>query len=393
MGCMKLRKDKWKVIELSKVVDIVNGATPKAIETATGSGAYPFLRVNDMNLDGNEVYIKSCSCSLTNSDIEKFKVKLYPKGTVIFPKRGASIHTNKKRILLQDSAIDLNTMGFVPRNEIDHYFLFTWFQTINLSSISDGSYIPQINSRNINGIEISLPPLEEQKQIAALFQSMETAIEQVEGQEKNLLKLKNQLLRELFGETLQFCSYLNKNDFEKVKFEKIALNISERIEPQKTTLDIYVGLEHLDPDNLIISRTGKPGDVIGTKLKIYKNDIIFGKRRAYQRKVAVSYFDGIASAHSMILRANEKYIEKEFLPFFMQSDVFMNRAVQISEGSLSPTIKWKTLATQEFLLPKKEKQKGLTKVFKQFDITRGKLKQQKITLKNLKQKLLSEILG
>lgn len=155
----------------------------------------------------------------------------------------------------------------------------------------------------------------------------------------------------------------------------------------------YVGLDHLDPDNLVIARTGIPDDVIGTKLKIYKGDIIFGKRRAYQRKVAVSHFDGIASAHSMILRANEKNIEREFLPFFMQSDVFMNRAVQISEGSLSPTIKWKTLASQEFSLPKKEKQKVLTDVFKQFDITRGQLKQQKTTLKNIKQKLLSEILG
>ncbi len=71
----------------------------------------------------------------------------------------------------------------------------------------------------------------------------------------------------------------------------------------------------------------------------------------------------------------------------------MNRAVQISEGSLSPTIKWKTLAAQEFYLPRKEKQQELTRVFKQFDITIAQLKHQKVTLKNLKQKLLSEILG
>ncbi|MGE0084266.1 MAG: restriction endonuclease subunit S [Desulfococcaceae bacterium] len=390
---MKLKKDKWKVIELIKVVDIVNGSTPKAIKTAVENGTYPFLRVNDMNLDGNEIYIKNCSCLLTKQDIDKFKIKLYPKGTLIFPKRGASIHTNKKRILLQDSAIDLNTMGFVPSNKIDYYFLFIWFQTINLSTIADGSYIPQINSRNINGIEILLPPLEEQKQIAALFQSIETAMEQVDGQEKNLLNLKKQLLCDLFGENLKFGNSLNKNDFQKIKFEKIALNISERVEPQKTNLDTYVGLEHLDPENLAITRTGKPDDVIGTKLKIYKGDIIFGKRRAYQRKISVSHFDGIASAHSMILRANEKHIEKDFLPFFMQSDVFMNRAIQISEGSLSPTIKWKTLAAQEFILPKKEKQKKLTEVFKQFDITLAQLRQQKTTLRNLKQKLLSEILG
>jgi len=218
-------------------------------------------------------------------------------------------------------------------------------------------------------------------------------MEQVDGQANNLLNLKNKLLKDLFSEKKQFGIHLKEKDFETVRFEKVATNISERVEPKKTELTVYVGLEHLDADNLKIERTGTPGDVIGTKLKIYKGDIIFGKRRAYLRKVAVSHFDGIASAHSMILRANEKHIEKEFLPYFMQSDAFMSRAVQISEGSLSPTIKNKTLAVQEFILPKKEKQKELVLVFKQFDTTMQQLKQQKTTLKHLKQKLLNEILG
>jgi type I restriction enzyme S subunit len=390
---MKLRKDKWEIAELNKIVHVVNGSTPQEIETAYNSGEFPFLRVSDMNLKGNEIYINKWNISLSQDDINKFKVKLYPKNTIIFPKRGASIHTNKKRILQTDCGIDLNTMGFIAGDKIDFYYLFTWFQTIDLKTISDGSYIPQINSRNIEGISIPLPPLEEQKQIAALFQSIETAIEQVDGQEKNLLDLKNKLLKALFSDKKGFGNHLTTKDFETIRFDKIAINISERVEPKKTELTTYVGLEHLDADNLKIERTGTPDDVIGTKLKIYKGDIIFGKRRAYLRKVAVSHFDGIASAHSMILRANEKNIEKEFLPYFMQSDTFMSRAVQISEGSLSPTIKAKTLAQQEFILPKKEKQKELISVFKQFDTTMEQLKQQRTTLKNLKQKLLNEILG
>jgi type I restriction enzyme S subunit len=111
------------------------------------------------------------------------------------------------------------------------------------------------------------------------------------------------------------------------------------------------------------------------------------------RKVAIADFEGIVSAHSMVLRANEPNIEKHFLPYFMQSDEFMNRAVQISEGSLSPTIKWRTLSQQEFVLPKKEKQNRLIEIFKQFDVPREQLRTQKQTLKTLKQKLLNEILG
>ena len=104
-------------------------------------------------------------------------------------------------------------------------------------------------------------------------------------------------------------------------------------------------------------------------------------------------FNGIWSAHSMVLRAIKENIEKEFLPFFMQSDYFMDRAVQISEGSLSPTIKWKVLAKQEFHLPKKEKQNILVTLFKQIDNTIFEISSFKTNLKNLKQNLLDEILG
>jgi len=144
---------------------------------------------------------------------------------------------------------------------------------------------------------------------------------------------------------------INKSQWKSYKFGDIASNISERAEPKETKLDIYVGLEHLDPDCIHIKRSGHPADVIGTKLRVYPGDIIFGKRRAYQRKAAIVDFDGICSAHAMVVRANPKVILPELMPFFMHSDVFMHRAVDVSEGSLSPTIKWKILADQEFRIP------------------------------------------
>jgi len=110
-------------------------------------------------------------------------------------------------------------------------------------------------------------------------------------------------------------------------------------------------LEHLDPDSLRIRRWGEPTDVESTKLRFQPGDIIFGKRRVYQRKVAVADFEGICSAHAMVLRPKPGAVLADFLPFFMQSDLFMERALSISVGSLSPTINWTALATEEFLLP------------------------------------------
>jgi len=166
---------------------------------------------------------------------------------------------------------------------------------------------------------------------------------------------------------------VDKSDWKLFRFGDIALNISERVEPNDTKAEIYVGLEHLDPDSIHIRRTGTPSDVEGTKLKVYKGDIIFGKRRAYQRKAAIAHFDGICSAHSMVLRANPKIIEPDLFPFFIHSDVFMNRAIDISEGSLSPTIKWKILSEQKFRLPPRPLQKRLAELLWALDDVYEKL--------------------
>ena len=137
-----------------------------------------------------------------------------------------------------------------------------------------------------------------------------------------------------------------------VRFDQIAINVSDRVDDPRTAgVDHYVGLEHLDSDSLKIRRWGTPDDVEAQKLRFRAGDIIFGKRRAYQRKVGVAEFDGICSAHAFVFRGNQKYIVPELLPFFMQTDAFMERAVAISKGSLSPTINWGDLARQEFALP------------------------------------------
>ncbi len=144
------------------------------------------------------------------------------------------------------------------------------------------------------------------------------------------------------------------------RFDQMATNVNTRIDnPSESGMDYYVGLEHLDADSLKIRRWGTPSDVEATKLMFRAGDIIFGRRRAYQRKLGVAEFDGICSAHAMVLRAKPDVVIPKFLPFFMQSDIFMDRAAEISVGSLSPTINWKTMAAQEFALPPKDEQEKL----------------------------------
>ena len=144
---------------------------------------------------------------------------------------------------------------------------------------------------------------------------------------------------------------IDKKKWKTFPFNEIAKKISETVKPNETDVDVYVGLEHLDSNSIDIKRFGVPSDVSGSKLRCYPGDVIFGKRRAYQRKAAVVDFNGICSAHSFVLRSNNNIIKKEIFPFFLHSDQFMHRMIDISVGGLSPTINWNDLKKENFLLP------------------------------------------
>lgn len=155
---------------------------------------------------------------------------------------------------------------------------------------------------------------------------------------------------------------LDKSNWKTFRFDQIAHRISEPVDPNTTELDIYIGLEHIDAESIHIKRSGTPEDVSGGKLKCYPGDVIFGKRRAYQRKAAIVDFEGICSAHAFVFRAIPEVIIPELFIFFLHSDLFMHRAVDISVGGLSPTINWGQLKEQEFLLPPKDQQAKLAEL-------------------------------
>lgn len=142
-----------------------------------------------------------------------------------------------------------------------------------------------------------------------------------------------------------------KPGWHRVKFGELVHHIAERAEPQPADNDTYVGLEHLETGSLLVRRWGSQTTLVGTKLRMRKGDILFARRNAYLRRVALAPHDGLFSAHGMVLRPKAPFIVPEFLPFFMQSDAFMDRAESISVGSLSPTINWTALREEEFALP------------------------------------------
>lgn len=132
-----------------------------------------------------------------------------------------------------------------------------------------------------------------------------------------------------------------------------------RLKWTKSKQDVpIVGLEHLIPDEIRFDAYDINTDNTFSK-RFVKGQVLFGRRRAYQRKAAIAEFDGICSGDITVIEAIEGKMVPELLPFIIQTPVFFDYANRGSAGSLSPRVKWEHLVDYEFELPPLEEQKIL----------------------------------
>ena len=145
-----------------------------------------------------------------------------------------------------------------------------------------------------------------------------------------------------------------------VRFGDVVRNVDEAVrDPLSYDLERFVGLEHIDPESLRIKRWGLIAEGTSFTRKFSAGQVLFGKRRAYQRKVAVADFDGLCSSDILVFEPAGDQLLPELLPFIVQTEGFFQHALGTSAGSLSPRTRWRDLAAYEFPLPPLDEQRRI----------------------------------
>lgn len=186
--------------------------------------------------------------------------------------------------------------------------------------------------------------------------------------------------------------HIDKTHWKKYRFDQVCRQVNEATkDPAAEGLDHVIGLEHIEPNNLHITHWDTLEKETTFTRKFKKGQVLFGRRRAYQRKVAYAVFDGICSGDILVFEAIEKVMLPELLPFLIQSEGFFQKALATSAGSLSPRTKFKELADYEFLLPPKAEQKRLAELLWAADEVVEKEKREKSQLDLYRQSKLKSI--
>ena len=135
------------------------------------------VKVADMNLSGNEVKLRTATVERM-VDRDTARHRCAPPQTIIFPKRGAAIATNKKRISVEWTAFDPNVIGVVAGTSLNQDFLFHWFQMFDLRTITELGPTPQLNKKNLLPLMIPIPPTHgEQHEIVTTLDAIDYKID------------------------------------------------------------------------------------------------------------------------------------------------------------------------------------------------------------------------
>ena len=190
--------DGWVWVHPTDIGFFGSGKTP-APDQLSKFGTIPYFKVADMNATGNEVYLCNSNSflKLPNS------MKLFSKGAVVYPKNGGAVFTNKKRILGQDSLVDLNTGSYTPFSQMDEKFFYYLFSTVDFQKYYKGTALPTVDMDAVQEIVWGLPSLAEQKRIVTAIELTLPLIDKYEETHSQLSRLQNSFPEALKKSILQ----------------------------------------------------------------------------------------------------------------------------------------------------------------------------------------------
>jgi restriction modification system DNA specificity domain protein len=378
--------ESWEEKKLGEVIDINSGEAPAKFH----EGYTPYVKVDDLNycdkyLTATKTYVD------TNNKIKKIE-----KGSIVFPKRGAAILTNKIRILNTKAYMDTNMMS-LSTDKSNLEFLYTLISNVGLYKIADTSTIPQINNKHILPYIISLPSLPEQTAIGSFFQDIDQLISLQQRKLEVLKEQKKTYLKLLFpvkGQTkpaLRFAGF--EDEWKEVKLGEIG-EIQTGNTPPTNEEDNYEknGFPWVTPtdiNSLVLHTTSKQLSEVGkSKARIAKSGSILVTCIASIGKNTLVRTDSAFNQQINSLTPSEKYSSYFLLT---QSEIWSRYMLSVAGAGTMQIINKSDFSNIKAMVPSLPEQEAIGSFFQDLDKAIAKQEEKVNQLKESKQTLLRKM--
>ena len=363
------------IVKLSEVARVQSGAGFPQILQGERNLQFPFYKVSDMNLAGNEVEMNNETNSISEETRKKLGATVFPHGSVIFPKVGGAIATNKKRLIVRPACVDNNVMGVIPETaKINSRLLFYFFHAHDLSEFANDAGLPSITKTTVeNWVLGILPPLPEQQRIVGLLDEAFGGLATAQAHAAQNL----QNARDLFESHLNAVFTNRGNDQVEKRLKEFVDNISTG--PFGSLLhksDYEVGgVPLVNPINIVDSKVvpderkavGKATAKRLSRYALQEDDIVIGRRGEIGRCAVISADQAgwLCGTGSFFIRPSNQ-MDPQFLGHLLRSQHYRKQLEQLSERATMPSISNSDLANLVIAVPAVQRQKRIVSLLDDF---------------------------
>jgi type I restriction enzyme, S subunit len=387
-----------KVLRLGEFAEVGAGNSAPQNEALFKGGTLPFVRTSDVGA----IHIGRIESSRDLLTPEGAKgLKLFPAGTVLFPKSGASTFLNHRVILGSSAYVSSHLATIKVSNDLAlDRFIFYFLQTIDARDLCQDQAYPSLNRDQIAGIKVPLPSLDEQLRIVEQLDGAFFEIDSLEATLELCGEKTNQLLQSLLSSSFSHSSANDEVGVKVVLLKDICLEVP-RLDPKSLGRDTfkYLDIGALSSNSRSIGdvNTVAVADAPGRARQLLsKNDCVFSTVRPYMKKIAYideSLDNEIASTGFCVLRPDSKLVEPRFLYHYLYSDILLEQVLPLQTGVSYPAIRDGDLKGASIALPALEQQakivKKLDNAFTEIESLRAQFELKRNHATMLRQSILS----
>lgn len=355
LGSMPLSNG-WRWVRLGDVCSTTSGGTPSRGVKAYYGGSIAWVKSGELN--DKEIY--STEETISEEGLANSSAKLFPAGTLLIALYGATV--GKLGLLEIDAATNQAVCAIFPTDSVhrDYLFFYLLRERESLLQISFGGAQPNISQDIVRSIKVALPPLPEQKRIAAILNEQMAAVERARAAAEAQLKAAQDLpaafMRAVFNSP-------EASEWDRKRLGEVCEIVARQIDPK---IPEFGALPHVNGENiesgtcrLKFLRTAAEDNMMSGKYLFEAGDVLYSKLRPYLRKVIVADFSGVCSADMYPIRVNPEFLNPHFTGWLLVSDEFTKYADEESRRARMPKLNREQLFAWEAPLPPLETQESL----------------------------------
>ena len=306
----------WEVVALKRMGQFTSGAGFPVEEQGRLNQDLPFFKVSDMNLPGNDKIMSTGNNSVSHETAVKLGATIFPPDTIIFPKVGGALLTNKRRVIERPSCIDNNLMGCIVHRGAPHFVLLL-LKNLDLGTIAKPGPVPAISEGEVREIRTVFPPLPEQHAIARYLDHVDRRIQRYIDTKEKLIALLQERRKVATEEALQSSGTANQR-------LKAVVELVER-SVKRTSGESYTPIGLYNRGRGIFLKEPRRGDELGDSdfFWIEEGDLVISGQFAWEGAIALAgdvEHGCIASHRFPLLRGKSGISDSGFLLSFFQTD-------------------------------------------------------------------------